>query len=1020
MKRSFAKLGLALLMAAAGIAFAQEGRRPWAEVAAPEITSVALDPDDSTQVLVQFNLDTPRDGSGADKGQVVVSGAGSTTVEVGSTRRAEKSATFVPKKSGTYTITVYGIRNEEEEKKASKPVDFEFKFPLAKPAPLMLNSGKGSVAVSWSEVNEAEGYVVSYTGAGGQRESLPQTTELSAEITGLSVGQFYDISVAAIRGNEAVYSDTTHKLIKDEVEREWNFAWFGTSTSAETNTYKVIDPNNLTLQLSSCTFDPDTQGIIKKGGKFTAYFDGVSFYYTVLDPRKENFDLKATVTIDYENPATDGQEGFAVYALDRIGVHKSTTAYPTNSAGIVSTKYTTHINGAKKEIKNGVGARFVTGITPTVLEMGDEGIPLYATSKGEAYSYDQNSDKVRTGRVYNVELKKDNTGYHAILVPDVASEDTVSEYILYDVDNTKLLQLDTDQIYVGFAVARGTVATFSNISFTTSDPKTDPPAEEAPPELLPLANVIDSPTTYYSPKYPFVFRSNSDGNITVTDTKTGKTLISNAKVRANVDFTKRLKFKISWSDRMANVRAAKGFFAKIGAFFANSGQRDLHIEFKPTDGYKPLPNTVIAQYNRETEQYEQDYKTVSITHTVIYKKYKGKKLYASPDGTVFGTATRESPLDLNSAVSYAAPGQQIIMLKGTYYPDKALIIERGNNGTKGKRKVLMSESAAEGERAVLNFSRSSSKTQALITWGNYWTFKDFDVCNTLENVKGFQIAGSHNIIEGVNAYLNGDTGIQISGQASETFEKWPAHNLVLNCTSYGNCDPAENNADGFAAKLTVADGNVFRGCIAYSNIDDGWDLFAKIESGPIGAVLVENCIAFRNGTRLDGTGNGDGNGFKMGGEGIDVHHVLRNSISFDNTLNGVTSNSNPGLYVENVTSFGNLGYNIALYGKSKTAPLTCKASGVISANGGKGDLGDMQSMGAVGEEKLKELTTEDNYFFFGSKPINSKSEELKPEEIFKSIDTKSYEAARKPDGSIDMQGVLELTDKAPKKSGARF
>ena len=35
------------------------------------------------------------------------------------------------------------------------------------------------------------------------------------------------------------------------------------------------------------------------------------------------------------------------------------------------------------------------------------------------------------------------------------------------------------------------------------------------------------------------------------------------------------------------------------------------------------------------------------------------------------------------------------------------------------------------------------------------------------------------------------------------------------------------DADGFAAKLTVGDGNVFDGCISYNNADDGWDFFAK-------------------------------------------------------------------------------------------------------------------------------------------------------------------------------------------------
>ena len=56
---------------------------------------------------------------------------------------------------------------------------------------------------------------------------------------------------------------------------------------------------------------------------------------------------------------------------------------------------------------------------------------------------------------------------------------------------------------------------------------------------------------------------------------------------------------------------------------------------------------------------------------------------------------------------------------------------------------------------------------------------------------------------------------------------WPSYNLILNCTSYGNADAGYEDADGFAAKLTVGDGNVFDGCIAHHNADDGWDLIRK-------------------------------------------------------------------------------------------------------------------------------------------------------------------------------------------------
>ena len=118
------------------------------------------------------------------------------------------------------------------------------------------------------------------------------------------------------------------------------------------------------------------------------------------------------------------------------------------------------------------------------------------------------------------------------------------------------------------------------------------------------------------------------------------------------------------------------------------------------------------------------------------------------------------------------------------------------------------------------------------------------------------------------------------------------------------------NADGFAAKLTCGEGNVFDGCMAYNNSDDGWDLFAKAATGPIGIVTIQNCVAFRNGfTEFgEGYGNCDGNGFKLGGSGIGSAHVVKNCLSFENLHCGFTDNNNPKLgTLINCTAINNNG-----------------------------------------------------------------------------------------------------------------
>lgn len=980
MKKSFVKM--ALVSALFGLVFdisAQSARKPWSEAANPEITSVVQDSKDPKSIVVNFNLDTPRDNSGADSATVFVSGPSSKNAQVGKTRSKAKKAVIELTASGTYTIVVKGYRNNEKVSHDSAPVTYAFTLPLEKPSLSVLNVGGAVLEASWTAVDEASGYVLSYT-VGGKTVKNPAVKSLSSKITGLKAGDLASVKVTAVRGNDSSDSDLIKKTVREDAERVWEFTEFGTSTNPERNRYELLDADNLKVRLYSCTFNPKTGAIIDKGGKYESFFDGMSFYYTKIDPRKENFELTATVTVDYHNPSADGQEGFGVLALDQLGVdgEPMIIAY-NNSTGIVSRKFTTHVNGAKKEIKNGIGYRAVTGVTEGVIAEGDAAIKAKATSIYQAFSYDQASDTVKTGDVYRVTLKKDNTGYHSIYKRAIASEGTVEEYILYDSKNTKLLQLDPDWIYVGFSVARGCNATFSDVVFKTSDPKTDPPALPEPPELVPLAVTIDCPSTYTSKDYPFAMISNAKGTVHVED-KFGNVIIENDPVEANVYYRKNIKIKVPSTN-------------------------DWNVTFDPEDKWMPGENQVIAQYNEDNAAYEENYKSVTYVHSVSSLVFKGKNLYVSNKGSIFGKGTKDDPIDLDTAVKYLQPGQTALLLPGRYYPAKSIEIERGNNGTAKKRKVI--KSADSKNRAVIDFGSSSASVTAVNLFGDYWTIENIDITRTPGDCKALQIGGSYNEIRMVDTYLNGDTGIQISGRSTETSDLWPHDNLIYGCESFGNSDPAQNNADGFASKLTSGKGNVFRNCVSHHNVDDGWDLYSKVETGAIGEVLIDNCIAYANGTKLDLSGKGDGNGFKLGGDGIAIKHILRNSVSWGNGTNGVTCNSNPALILDRVTVFGSVSYNVALYGKGSKEmnPRLFEASGVLSFKGGQGD----------NIKEKPELASENNFFFNGAKTVNSTGKELAPADAFVSYDTEKYYNGYNADGSFnriprDENGVFELGD----------
>jgi hypothetical protein len=324
---------------------------------------------------------------------------------------------------------------------------------------------------------------------------------------------------------------------------------------------------------------------------------------------------------------------------------------------------------------------------------------------------------------------------------------------------------------------------------------------------------------------------------------------------------------------------------------------------------------------------------------------------------------------------------------------------------------------ADGEEIVFDFGAEGSGFQF---WGDYWYVKDFTVTNTADGQKGIQVAGSNNVFEQIYLYKNGNTGLQISGVSTEPFSMWPANNLILNCTSFNNKDAAEEDADGFAAKLTCGEGNIFYGCISAYNADDGWDCFAKTATGSIGSVTLINCVAYRNGYIIEDDGtvreSGNGNGFKLGGSALSGYHRLINSIAYDNKAKGIDSNSCPDIQVENCTSYNNGSYNVALYSNSGIK-TDFSAKGVISYRVDyKEDV--LEQIKLNQKDGSTTLESANNYFWKGTESVNKDNAKI-TSDMFVSLDT-SIAPTRNADGTINMHGVLQLTSAAPSDAGARF
>ncbi|MFH8565789.1 carbohydrate-binding protein [Streptomyces sp. NPDC017988] len=269
-------------------------------------------------------------------------------------------------------------------------------------------------------------------------------------------------------------------------------------------------------------------------------------------------------------------------------------------------------------------------------------------------------------------------------------------------------------------------------------------------------------------------------------------------------------------------------------------------------------------------------------------------LYVAPNGTDGAAGTQADPTTLTSAISRVTPGGTIYLRGGTYRHAKTVTIPAGNNGTPAARTKL---SAYPGETPVLDFSAMSEDpaNRGLAVNGAYWHVNGLVVERAGDN--GIFVGGSGNVIERTVTRFNRDSGLQLSRMASTTpRDQWPSNNLILSAESHDNADSDGEDADGFASKLTTGPGNVFRYAVAHHNIDDGWDLYTKTDTGPIGPVTIEDSLAHTNGTLSDGTvnANGDRNGYKLGGEDIAVDHVIKRSIAHNNGKHGFTYNRNPG------------------------------------------------------------------------------------------------------------------------------
>lgn len=913
-------------------------------------------------------------------------------------------AEFTPAASGTYSFKAELIRTGEASKVSNTTTSVNFVLPMATPAGLNAeNKGHGNVKLTWQAVPEAENYTVYVDG----KVYAEGVTKLLQKISGLTVGQEYTFGVASVRGNDISKPAEVKLTITEDAVKTWNYSAFGSSVDTMSEGGK-----NNGFSGSYDTQDLKVWSMNSKGKLVPNSTDGVAFYYTTIDPETENFTLSADVTVDSWK-FTNGQEGFGLMVADRVGENGSGNSFWNNSYMVSATKVEYFWDaeagqvsdaGDKYTMKLGVGSQEKIGVTPenlaadTVVDdfqtamrtletsavASGQGAGTYNMVGGYEAALKDITD-VNPQTTFHMTIQRNNTGYF-LSYTNAATGETVTNKYYHGDNGDELTRLDENNIYVGFYASRSAKVSFSNMSLTTVAPENDAPAEARPITYVTPNFSIESAKVANNANYEMVYYGNADGVLSITNSK-GEAVVSGQHVDAKTKF------------RVNTV--------------LEQGSNTFAVEFTPDADYKPAKYSLLSSYD-----------TVKFDFNVTYNVKDRSYIYVSPDGRSYGSGAKDDPVDIYTAVKSAAPGRTILLKGGTYALDKTVIVERGVNGT-ADAKIYMIADPEAATRPVLDFQ---GRCAGMILAGDYWYFQGFDVTRSANAQKGIQVSGSYNTVDNVMTYKNGNTGLQISRyKSTDNWEDWPSHNLILNCTSYLNADAGYEDADGFAAKLTVADGNVFDGCIAAYNADDGWDLFAKVETGAIGQVVIQNCVAFKNGYALDENGQevdaGNGNGFKMGGSSISGHHILRNSVSFGNKAKGIDSNSCPDIEAYSSTSYNNESFNVAFYtNDAKNTAFIAK--GILSFKDSSNAAGQTvaEQFKPKGTQETSAYENAMNYYWRGENSTNSEGIAATAE-WFQNMDMNSAihgGIRRNTNGTINMNGFLAVTSAVPEGVGARM
>ncbi len=370
--------------------------------------------------------------------------------------------------------------------------------------------------------------------------------------------------------------------------------------------------------------------------------------------------------------------------------------------------------------------------------------------------------------------------------------------------------------------------------------------------------------------------------------------------------------------------------------------------------------------------------------------------YLAPDGDDGAAGTIAAPwFSLERAWQVVDAGD-VIYLRGGTYALRTKPVLLGRSGEAGRTIKIWNY---PGETPVLTPGPDYVLEEyvGLFFTGDYVHWRGLELTGFV-NVDGFVAralrveASSHNVFERLHMHHNG-SGLLI--QAGDGGGPNSDDNLVLNSDFHHHQDPVTGygNADGIGLNFIDAGAhNTIRGCRAWANSDDGFDVFANA-----GAVLIENCWSWNNGYIPDtNTPGGDGEGFKLGivyDAGDQVLRTVLGSVAVANRLSGFHQEEGDcRMELTNNTAYANLDAGFNFNYLDRAHRLHNNVAYANELNGGLAGPATTSSHNAWG----------------GPGESTDGWADIVNDADFVSLDVSELEAPRQADGSLPEISLLHL------------